>query len=151
MRNCTIFELSNGIRVVHQYIPTTNIVHCGIVLGIGSRDENTSTQGIAHFWEHMAFKGTKKRTSLDIIKSLDSVGGELNAFTDKEKIVFYASVRDQYFERAVDVLTDITFQSTFPEKELEKERGVILEEMAMYFDNPDDALQDELEALIFKE
>ena len=150
MRNCTIFELSNGIRVVHQYIPTTNIVHCGIVLGIGSRDESANTQGIAHFWEHMAFKGTKKRTSLDIIKSLDSVGGELNAFTDKEKIVFYASVRDQYFERAVDVLTDITFQSTFPEKELEKERGVILEEMAMYFDNPDDALQDELEALIFK-
>ncbi len=150
MRNCTIFKLSNGIRVVHQYIPTTNIVHCGIILGIGSRDENVSNQGIAHFWEHMAFKGTKKRTSLDIIKSLDSVGGELNAFTDKEKIVFYASVRDQYFERAVDVLTDITFQSTFPEKELEKERGVILEEMAMYFDNPDDALQDELEALIFK-
>lgn len=150
MRKPTVFELSNGIRVVHQYIPTTNIVHCGIVLGIGSRDETAQTQGIAHFWEHMAFKGTKKRTSLDIIKSLDSVGGELNAFTDKEKIVFYASVRDQYFERAVDVLTDITFQSTFPEKELEKERGVILEEMAMYFDNPDDALQDELEALIFK-
>lgn len=150
MRKPTIFELSNGIRVVHQYIPTTNIVHCGIVLGIGSRDESVETQGIAHFWEHMAFKGTKRRTSLDIIKSLDSVGGELNAFTDKEKIVFYASVRDQYFERAVDVLTDITFQSTFPEKELEKERGVILEEMAMYFDNPDDALQDELEALIFK-
>lgn len=150
MRKCTIFELSNGIRVVHQYIPTTSIVHCGIVIGIGSRDETIDTQGIAHFWEHMAFKGTKKRTSLDIIKSLDSVGGELNAFTDKEKIVFYASVRDQYFERAVDVLTDITFQSTFPEKELEKERGVILEEMAMYFDNPDEALQDELEALIFK-
>jgi predicted Zn-dependent peptidase len=125
-------------------------VHCGIVIGIGSRDETIDTQGIAHFWEHMAFKGTKKRTSLDIIKSLDSVGGELNAFTDKEKIVFYASVRDQYFERAVDVLTDITFQSTFPEKELEKERGVILEEMAMYFDSPDEALQDELEALIFK-
>jgi predicted Zn-dependent peptidase len=125
-------------------------VHCGIVIGIGSRDETIDTQGIAHFWEHMAFKGTKKRSSLDIIKSLDSVGGELNAFTDKEKIVFYASVRDQYFERAVDVLTDITFQSTFPEKELEKERGVILEEMAMYFDSPDEALQDELEALIFK-
>ena len=150
MRNCTVLRLSNGIRVVHQFIPTTNIVHCGLALGIGSRDENTTNQGIAHFWEHMAFKGTKKRTSLDIIKSLDSVGGELNAFTDKEKIVFYASVRDQYFERAVDVLTDITFQSTFPEKELEKERGVILEEMAMYFDNPDDALQDELEALVFK-
>ena len=150
MRNCTIFSLSNGIRVVHQYIPTTNIVHCGIFLGIGSRDENSANQGIAHFWEHMAFKGTKRRTSLDIIESLDSIGGELNAFTDKEKVVFYASVRDQYFERAVDVLTDITFQSIFPEKELEKERGVILEEMAMYFDSPDDSLQDELEAVVFR-
>lgn len=150
MRDCTIFRLSNGIRVVHQYLPTTNIVHCGIFLGIGSRDETTSNQGIAHFWEHMAFKGTRRRTSIDIIESLDSIGGELNAFTDKEKIVFYASVRDHYFERAVDVLTDITFQSVFPVPELEKERGVILEEMAMYFDSPDDSLQDELEAVIFK-
>lgn len=136
--------------MVHQHIPTTNIVHCGIFLGIGSRDETPANQGIAHFWEHMAFKGTKKRTSLDIIESLDSIGGELNAFTDKEKIVFYASVRGQYFERAVDVLTDITFQSTFPEKELEKERGVILEEMAMYSDSPDDSMQDELEEVVFK-
>lgn len=151
MRNCTIFTLSNGMRVVHQYIPTTAIVHCGIFVGIGSRDEQIGNQGIAHFWEHMAFKGTRKRTSLDIIKSLDSIGGELNAFTDKEKIVFYASVRKEYFERALDVLTDITFHSTFPEKELEKERGVILEEMAMYFDSPDDSLQDEMEALIFKD
>jgi predicted Zn-dependent peptidase len=150
MRDCTIFTLSNGIRVVHQYIPTTHIVHCGIFLGIGSRDETLANQGIAHFWEHMAFKGTKKRTSLDIITSLDSIGGELNAFTDKEKVVFYASVRNNYFELAVDVLTDITFQSVFPEKELDKERGVILEEMGMYFDNPDDSIQDELEALIFK-
>jgi predicted Zn-dependent peptidase len=150
MRNCTIFTLSNGIRVVHQYIPTTHIVHCGIFLGIGSRDETLANQGIAHFWEHMAFKGTKKRTSLDIITSLDSIGGELNAFTDKEKVVFYASVRNNYFELAVDVLTDITFQSVFPEKELDKERGVIIEEMGMYFDNPDDAIQDEMEALIFK-
>jgi predicted Zn-dependent peptidase len=151
MRTINSFRLSNGIRVVHQYIPTTNIVHCGIFLGIGSRDETPKNQGIAHFWEHMAFKGTKKRTSIDIIESLDSIGGELNAFTDKEKIVFYASVRDRYFERAVDVLTDITFKSTFPAKELEKERGVILEEMSMYFDSPDDSLQDELEALIFKD
>ncbi len=150
MRNCTIFKLSNGIRVVHQQITTTNIVHCGIFLGIGSRDENPLNQGIAHFWEHMVFKGTRKRTSLDIIESLDSIGGELNAFTDKEKVVFYASVRDQYVERAVDVLTDITFQSTFPKEEIEKERSVILEEMSMYYDNPDDSLQDELEAVIFR-
>ncbi|MEJ7643601.1 MAG: pitrilysin family protein [Chryseolinea sp.] len=150
MRNCSIFTLSNGIRVVHQHITTTNIVHCGLFLGVGSRDETTVNQGIAHFWEHMAFKGTRRRTSIDIIKSLDSIGGELNAFTDKEKIVFYASVRDEYFERAMDVLTDITFQSTFPVKELEKERGVILEEMAMYIDSPDDSLQDELEAVVFR-
>lgn len=149
MKDCTIFKLSNGIRVVHQHIAHTKIVHCGLFLGIGSRDENTENQGIAHFWEHMAFKGTKKRTTLDIITSLDTVGGELNAYTDKEKIVFFASVRDQYFERAVDLLSDITFNSTLPEKELEKERGVILEEMSMYLDSPDDSLQDEFENIVY--
>jgi len=138
------------MRVVHQRITTTAIVHCGIVLDIGSRDEDISNQGIAHFWEHMAFKGTRKRKSLDIISSLDAVGGELNAFTDKEKIAFYASVRNEYFERAMDVLSDITFHSIFPEKELEKERGVILEEMAMYIDSPDESLQDEFEAIVYK-
>ncbi|MFZ6012349.1 MAG: M16 family metallopeptidase [Bacteroidota bacterium] len=151
MREPKIFKLSNGIRVVHQQIRTTKIVHCAIVLDIGSRDENTANQGIAHFWEHMAFKGTKRRKSFHIINSLDSVGGELNAYTDKERVVFYASVRDQYFERAVDILTDITFNSVFPENQIEKERGVILEEMAMYFDSPDDSLQDEFEAVVFKD
>jgi predicted Zn-dependent peptidase len=150
MRDCTIFTLPNGIRVVHQRVLTTAIVHCGIVLDVGSRDEHVDNQGIAHFWEHMAFKGTKKRKTLDIISSLDAVGGELNAYTDKEKIAFYASVRTAYFERAIDLLSDITFYSVFPEKELEKERGVILEEMAMYYDSPDEALQDEFEAVVFK-
>lgn len=150
MRNCTIFTLSNGIRVVHQRVLTTAIVHCGIVLDVGSRDESVDNQGIAHFWEHMAFKGTKRRKTLEIISSLDAVGGELNAYTDKEKIAFYASVRNEYFERAIDVISDITFYSVFPEKELEKERGVILEEMAMYYDSPDEALQDEFEAVVFK-
>jgi predicted Zn-dependent peptidase len=150
MRNCTIFTLPNGIRVVHQRVLTTAIVHCGIILDIGSRDESIDNQGIAHFWEHMAFKGTKKRKTLEIISSLDAVGGELNAYTDKEKIAFYASVRNEYFERAIDLLSDITFYSVFPEKELEKERGVILEEMAMYYDSPDEALQDEFEAVVFK-
>jgi len=150
MRDCTIFTLSNGIRVVYQRITSTAIVHCGLLLDIGSRDENTENQGIAHFWEHMAFKGTRRRKTIDIISSLDSVGGELNAYTDKEKIAFYASVRKEYIERAVDVLSDITFHSTFPERELEKERGVILEEMAMYLDSPDESLQDEFESLVFK-
>lgn len=151
MRNIKIFKLSNGIRVVHQQLATTKIAHCGIILDIGSRDENTDNQGIAHFWEHMAFKGTKRRRSFNIINSLDSVGGELNAYTDKEKVVFYASVRDQYFERAVDVLTDITFHSVFPDYQIEKERGVILEEMAMYHDSPDDSLQDEFESIVYKD
>ena len=150
MKEKTIFRLANGIRVVHQRITSTAIVHCGIILDVGSRDENQDNQGIAHFWEHMAFKGTKKRKTLEIISSLDSVGGELNAFTDKERIAFYASARKEYFELAVDVLSDITFYSVFPEKELEKERGVILEEMAMYNDSPDDSLQDEFEAVVYK-
>jgi predicted Zn-dependent peptidase len=150
MRNIKIFTLSNGIRVVHQQLATTKIVHCGLILDIGSRDENHENQGIAHFWEHMAFKGTKRRKAFHIINSLDAIGGELNAYTDKEKVVFYASVRDHYFERAVDVLTDITFHSIFPENQIEKERGVILEEMAMYFDSPDDSLQDEFEAIVYK-
>jgi predicted Zn-dependent peptidase len=151
MRNIKIFKLSNGIRVVHQQLATTKIVHCGIIVDIGSRDENPENQGIAHFWEHMAFKGTKRRRSFNIINSLDSVGGELNAYTDKEKVVFYASVRDEYFERAVDVLSDITFHSVFPDYQIEKERGVILEEMAMYHDSPDDSLQDEFESIVYKD
>lgn len=150
MKDRTIFRLSNGIRVVHERIPTTAIVHCGIILDVGSRDESFDNQGIAHFWEHMAFKGTRKRKTIDILSSLDSIGGELNAYTDKERIAFYASVRREYFERAVDVLSDITFHSVFPERELEKERGVILEEMAMYKDSPDDSLQDEFEAVVYK-
>jgi len=151
MRDCKIFTLSNGIRVVYQHISTTKIVHCGIALEVGSRDESPANQGIAHFWEHMAFKGTRKRSALDIIKSLESVGGELNAYTDKEKIVFYASVRSEYFELAVDVLADITFQSTFEEQQIERERGVILEEMTMYYDDPEDSLQDEFEAVVYKD
>lgn len=127
----------------------TEIVHCGVFLEIGSRDETYENQGIAHFWEHMAFKGTHRRKAFHIINSLDSVGGELNAYTEKEKVVFYASVRGAYFERAIDVISDIAFHSVFPEHEIEKERGVILEEMAMYNDDPDDSLQDEFENVIF--
>ncbi len=150
MENQHIFTLSNGIRVVYQQVASTKIFHSGVFLDVGSRDETPANQGIAHFWEHMAFKGTRKRNSLHIISSLDSIGGELNAFTDKERVVFFASVRDQYAERAIDVLADITFNSIFPVAQIEKERGVILEEMAMYLDNPDDSLQDEFEAVMYK-
>ncbi len=149
MRNYEIHTLSNGIRVVHNQVTSTKIVHCGIMLDIGSRDENPANQGIAHFWEHMAFKGTKKRKSFHILNRLESLGGELNAFTDKEKIMFYASLRDEYFERAIELLADITFDSVFPANQIEKERHVILEEMSMYYDDPEDSLQDEFDSLIF--
>jgi predicted Zn-dependent peptidase len=149
MRDYEIYTLKNGIRVVHNRITSTKIVHCGIMLDIGSRDESPANQGIAHFWEHMAFKGTRKRNSFHILNRLESLGGELNAFTDKEKILFYASLRDEYFERALELLADITFDSVFPVSQIKRERNVILEEMSMYYDDPDDSLQDEFDAVIF--
>jgi len=149
MRDYEIYTLKNGIRVIHNRITTTKIVHCGIMLDIGSRDETPSNQGIAHFWEHMAFKGTRKRKAFHILNRLESLGGELNAYTDKEKILFYASLRDEYFERAVDLLTDITFDSVFPVSQIERERNVILEEMSMYYDDPEDSLQDEFDSVVF--
>ena len=150
MSSIHIATLPNGIRVVHKETNNTKIVHCGFILDIGSRDETFTNQGIAHFWEHMAFKGTKKRKVFHILNRLDSKGGELNAFTTKEKISFYASILDTHFEKAVELLTDITFDSVFPESQIEKEKNVILEEMAMYKDSPDDALQDEFDGQIFK-
>lgn len=149
MSEYQIYTLPNGIRIAHKQVSSTQVVHCGIMFDIGSRDELPHQAGLAHFWEHMAFKGTKKRKSYHIINSLESVGGELNAYTTKEKICFYASVLDEHFVKAVDLLTDIAFNSTFPEKQLELERGVILEEMAMYLDSPEDAIQDEFDGIVF--
>lgn len=149
MEDYNIATLENGIRVIHKEVPTTRIVHCGYVLDIGSRDEEPDQQGLAHFWEHMAFKGTRKRKAFHIINRLESVGGELNAYTTKEKICFYASTLNRHFEMAMELLTDITFDSVFPEKQIERERKVILEEMSMYYDNPEDAIQDEFESLVF--
>lgn len=149
MKSPEIVTLSNGIRLVHHRVASTKIVHCGIMLDIGSRDENPSNQGIAHFWEHMAFKGTRKRKAFHIVNRLESLGGELNAFTDKEKILFYASLRDDYYERAVELLTDITFESVFPQNQIDLERNVILEEMSMYLDDPDDSLNDAFDSVVF--
>ncbi len=149
MSEYQIYTLPNGIRIAHKKVSGTQVVHCGIMFDIGSRDELPHQAGLAHFWEHMAFKGTKKRKSYHIINSLESVGGELNAYTTKEKICFYASVLDEHFVKAIDLLTDIAFNSTFPEKQLELERGVILEEMAMYLDSPEDAIQDEFDGIVF--
>lgn len=141
--------LANGIRLVHKQVGHTKIAHCGFMLDIGSRDESNSNQGIAHFWEHMAFKGTNKRKAYHILSRIDSVGGELNAYTTKEKITFYASILEAHFEKAFELLTDITFDSVFPEKQIERERNVILEEMAMYYDTPDDAIQDEFDTVVY--
>jgi len=144
-----IKTLANGIRIIHKQVANTKIAHCGFMLDIGSRDESEENQGIAHFWEHMAFKGTKKRKAFHILNGIDSVGGELNAYTTKEKIAFYASVLDVYFDKALELLCDITFDSVFPDKQIEKERKVILEEMAMYQDMPEDAIQDQFDEVIY--
>ncbi|WP_373494207.1 M16 family metallopeptidase [Aquiflexum sp.] len=143
-------ELPNGIRIVHQEVSHTRMVHCGFVLNIGSRDESKEQEGLAHFWEHMAFKGTKKRKAYHIINRLECLGGELNAYTTKEKICFYSSTLKEHFSKAAELLCDITFDSTFPRKQIDKERQVILEEMAMYRDSPDDSIQDDFDELIFE-
>lgn len=151
MEDYELYTLPNGIRIVHKQIPHTQIAHCGLMLDIGSRDEQPQQQGLAHFWEHMAFKGTKKRKSYHIINRLETVGGELNAYTTKEKVCFHASVLGLHFEKATELLADIAFHSIFPEKQIERERGVILEEMAMYYDSPEDAIQDDFDQLIFQQ
>ncbi|MEN2284167.1 pitrilysin family protein [Algoriphagus sp. SE2] len=148
--NLNIKELSNGIRIVHQEVTHTRLVHCGFILNIGSRDETKEQEGLAHFWEHMAFKGTQKRKTFHILNRLESLGGELNAYTTKEKVCFYASTLKEHYPKAADLLFDITFNSTFPQKQIEKERQVILEEMAMYRDSPEDSIQDELDELVFE-
>lgn len=149
MEEYQLYTLSNGIRVAHKEVANTKIAHCGFTLDIGTRDEKPDQQGLAHFWEHMAFKGTLKRKPIHIINRLEVVGGELNAYTTKEKICFYASILDRHFDKAFDLLYDITFQSTFPDKEIEREKSVILEEMSMYLDSPEDAIQDEFEEHVF--
>lgn len=149
MKEFEIYTLKNGIRVIHREVTHTKVAHCGFILDVGSRDESFDQQGLAHFWEHMAFKGTKKRRSFHVINRLEVLGGELNAYTTKEKICFYASILDIHYEKAVELLSDITFNSAFPGKEIEKERSVILEEMSMYIDAPEDAIQDDFENLVF--
>ncbi len=144
------YHLDNGITVIHKSVTNSKVAHCGFILNVGTRDEAPNEQGIAHFWEHMAFKGTTKRKAYHLINRLEVVGGELNAFTTKEKMFFYASFLDRHYERSFELLTDITFNSTFPDKEIEKEKGVILEEMAMYQDSPDELLFDQFDEQLFE-
>ena len=142
--------LPNGVRIVTEEIPHVRSLSLGFWIETGSRDEFPANNGISHFIEHMVFKGTKKRNVKEIAQSIESVGGYLNAFTSKEHTCYYARVLDEHLELATDVLSDMVFQPTFPEKELEKERNVILEELKQAEDDPDDIIQDYFEKAIFK-
>jgi predicted Zn-dependent peptidase len=143
-----LHTLDNGIRLVHQRIPGL-VAHCGIIINSGSCDEKETEHGIAHFIEHMLFKGTKKRKAYYILSRLEDVGGELNAYTTKEETAVHASFLKEDYERAVELISDITFNSIFPEKEIEKEKDVVLEEINSYRDNPAELIFDDFEELIF--
>ncbi|MBN1399141.1 MAG: insulinase family protein [Bacteroidetes bacterium] len=142
--------LPNGIRVISEAIPHVRSLSLGFWIETGSRNEDTAKNGISHFIEHMVFKGTKKRGVKEIAQSVESVGGYLNAFTSKEHTCFFARVLDEHLELAMDVLADITLSPTFPEKEVLKEKNVVLEELKQAEDDPDDIIHDYLEKAIFK-
>jgi len=143
-----IHTLDNGMRLVHAPAPGM-VAHCGLIINAGSIDESEGEHGIAHFIEHMLFKGTKKRKSYHILSRLEDVGGELNAYTTKEDTAVYASfLRDDY-ERATELLADITFNSIYPEKEIKKEKDVVIEEINSYLDTPAELIFDEFEEQIF--
>jgi predicted Zn-dependent peptidase len=143
-----LHTLDNGIRLVHHHI-TGLVAHCGLVINTGSRDETVAEHGIAHFIEHMLFKGTKKRKAYHILSRLEDVGGELNAYTTKEETAVHASFLKEDYERAIELISDITFSSVFPEKEIEKEKDVVIEEINSYLDNPSELIFDDFEELIF--
>ncbi|MHB1654573.1 MAG: M16 family metallopeptidase [Desulfitobacteriaceae bacterium] len=134
--------LPNGVRVLTEEIEHVRSVAIGLWLGAGSRDEREGFEGISHFIEHMFFKGTTKRTARELAESLETVGGQLNAFTTKEYTCFYAKVLDEDLDLAIDVLSDMFFSSLFDEKEIEKEKKVIIEEIKMYEDSPDELIHD---------
>ena len=140
--------LSCGLRVIH--LPATSpVVYCGYQIAAGTRHEQPGEEGLAHFCEHMTFKGTRRRSALQIINALEGVGGELNAFTTKEDTVYYAAVMNDHLGEAVDVLTDIVFNSQYPQAEIDKEVEVICEEIESYNDTPSELIYDDFENLIF--
>ena len=132
------YTSKNGLRIVLESVPTVRSITIGIWVLTGSRNESEDLNGISHFLEHMFFKGTNNRTAQDIAEAFDSIGGQVNAFTSKEYTCYYARVLDTYKEYALEVLTDMFFESTFPEDEIDRERNVVKEEIKMYEDTPDD-------------
>ena len=142
------FTLPNGLRVIHKEVPRS-ASHVALVVNAGSRDELPGEEGVAHFIEHCLFKGTKKRKTFHIINRLERVGGDLNAYTTKEETWISASFLERDLARAIELVSDISFNSTFPEKEIAKEQEVILDEIASVLDNPSDVIFDEFEERLF--
>ena len=141
-------QLDNGIRIIHQH-SNRAVAHCGLIINVGSRDEKIEQQGLAHFIEHVIFKGTKKRKAFHILSRMEDVGGELNAFTTKEDTCIYSSFMPKYYDRALELLQDIAFNSTFPAKELKKEKSVVIDEINSYKDNPSEQIFDDFEEQLF--
>lgn len=150
MTEARIFELENGIRVVHQQTEPDSILHCGLYVHAGTRDEPEGKNGLAHFIEHVLFKGTTTRKPFHILNRLESVGGEINAFTTKEETCLHASVLPEHFGRALELISDVMLNSTFPEKEIRKEKEVILDEIRSCMDNPAEQIYDDFEEMVFK-
>jgi predicted Zn-dependent peptidase len=142
------FTLPNGLRVIHKEVPRS-ASHVALVVNAGSRDESSGEEGVAHFIEHCLFKGTKKRKTFHVLNRLERVGGDLNAYTTKEETWISASFLERDLARAIELVSDISFNSTFPEKEIAKEQEVILDEIASVLDNPSDVIFDEFEERLF--
>lgn len=150
MKNITVSHLNNGITVVSEFIPYVKSFSIGFWFNIGSRDENQANNGIAHFIEHMVFKGTKKRSSKKISEEIESCGGYLNAFTSKEHTCFYGRGLAQHFEKTFDVLSDMVQNPMFKQEHIDKEGGVILDELRDINDSPEELVFDEFEKHLFK-
>ncbi len=144
------YTAPNGIRYIH--LPSNRfIAHALVLINTGSRDEKNNEHGLAHFIEHLMFKGTKKRNSFQILNRIESVGGDLDAFTSKEDTCIIASFLPNYFERALELISDILFHSTFPQHHIELEKNVVLDEINSYNDNPFELIYDDFEELIFNQ
>ena len=149
MTKYNTFTLENGMRVIH--LPSeAQVVYCGIAIKAGTRHERPGEEGLAHFCEHLSFKGTEHRSAVQIINAIEGLGGELNAFTNKEDTVFYCVIQNQHIKKAVDVLCDIVFHSTYPQNEVEKEREVVCDEIESYEDTPAELIFDEIENILFQ-
>ena len=149
MKNYNIATLPNGLRIIHLPSPSP-VVYCGISIAAGSRHEEPGEEGVAHFCEHMSFKGTCRRSAIQILNCLESVGGDLNAFTNKEDTTFYAAIQKEHFSRAVNLLTDIVFCSQYPQHEVDHEVDVICDEIESYNDSPAELIYDVFENQLFK-